>query len=88
MKKVFSMSGFGLFLTSILPYIADATPIGGEVFEFYLDIGLFLPLVLSITGGVLSLFGLKGQTKWVLVILNIGSCAIWAFTLFVAMYGF
>ncbi|SFK61463.1 hypothetical protein SAMN04487936_12310 [Halobacillus dabanensis] len=63
MKKTFSTLGGIFFILSIIPFLGQLTRQGKGIYEFFIDISIFLPLALGLAGLLFSIFGIKGQNQ-------------------------
>jgi hypothetical protein len=87
-KKTFSILSAVFFVIAVFPILAGLTSWGNDLFVSVLSVSVFLPFGFSVAGLVLAFLGVKGKTKFGLVLLNSAGAGLSLFLIFVATMGF
>ncbi|GGH73424.1 hypothetical protein JOD43_000065 [Pullulanibacillus pueri] len=86
LRKTFSVGSGLCFLVTLLPLIGEK--FGLQVYQLMISIHSFFPFELNALGLILGWFGMKGNLRVALLILNLLSLFFHLFVFLMATYGF
>ncbi|WP_418302049.1 hypothetical protein [Lysinibacillus fusiformis] len=85
---IFSTLSIICLLLTVLMFGYDSTKWYGRFFKFLYDISMFMPFILGGIGIVSALLGIKGEYRFILVVLHSFLLLLFLVIIIKALYGF
>ncbi|MGE7988264.1 hypothetical protein [Lysinibacillus fusiformis] len=85
---IFSTLSIICLLLTVLMFGYDSTKWYGRFFKFLYDISMFMPFILGGIGIVSALLGIKGEYRFILVVLHSFLLLLFLVIVIKALYGF
>ncbi len=85
---IFSTLSIICLLLTVLMFGYDSTKWYGRFFKFLYDISMFMPFILGGIGIVSALLGIKGEYRFILVVLHSFLLLLFLVVVIKALYGF
>ncbi|MFJ7699830.1 hypothetical protein [Lysinibacillus fusiformis] len=85
---IFSTLSIICLLLTVLMFGYDSTKWYGRFFKFLYDISMFMPFILGGIGIVSALLGIKGEYRFILVVLHSFLLLLFLVVVIKVLYGF